>query len=178
VENLQGIHPALKAKKQEQQSQMRSGPFILEPKNSYSTNHTWIRGINGVYMIGVDHFVASVMPALEEVDFSDGKIVLKGGGKKLSLDLPIHGQVLRINPQLAAVPELVNYSPYHRGWIAVIKPAAEPKGFLNGITAQRWMDGEAEKLSAKKMLKGISLDSKEILNNWNTLAKEFFQAAR
>lgn len=176
METVHPAHPALTAKRKEQESQMRSGPFILEPKNSYSANHTWVKGINGVYIVGVDHFTAALLPTLEEVRVEDGKIILKGGGKKLSLDIPIEGQLLRVNPQLEAVPGLVNFSPYHRGWIAVIKTASKPAGFYNGIEALRWMDKETEKLAAKKMLNGLSLDSKEISGNWNTLAKEFFKA--
>jgi glycine cleavage system H protein len=44
---------------------------------------------------------------------------------------PVSGEVVRVNAELTAHPELVNSSPYEKGWIAVIKIANEAdKGML------------------------------------------------
>ena len=35
---------------------------------------------------------------------------------------PISGLVLEVNKELSDAPELVNKSPYEKGWITIIKP--------------------------------------------------------
>jgi len=35
---------------------------------------------------------------------------------------PISGLVLEVNNELSDAPELVNKSPYEKGWITIIKP--------------------------------------------------------
>jgi glycine cleavage system H protein len=57
---------------------------------------------------------------------------------------PISGEVLEVNEELSKHPELVNESPYERGWIAIIKPSSleadlrnlmDPRGYSEFLRA-------------------------------------------
>ena len=41
---------------------------------------------------------------------------------------PVAGQVVAVNGQLAAAPELVNQQPYGEGWLLRLKPSAPLAG--------------------------------------------------
>ena len=178
METSLGTHPALVSGRKEKQEAHLSGPFILEYRNGYSANHTWARGINGVYMVGLDHFTASLLPPVDSVEVKNGKIEVKAGDKTLLVDMPLKGDILRVNPALEAVPRLINYSPYHRGWVAIIKPSGEQISLKNGTEALRWLDSESAELTEKKVLKDNSLDRKEISRNWASLTKQFFSGKK
>jgi len=40
----------------------------------------------------------------------------------ISVKSPLSGAIVRINPQLASEPELLNRAPYGAGWMAVVQP--------------------------------------------------------
>jgi glycine cleavage system H protein len=55
---------------------------------------------------------------------------------------PVTGEVVEVNPELAASPELINQDPYGAGWMVKVKLAAEPAGLLSA--------GEYEELVASE----------------------------
>jgi len=41
----------------------------------------------------------------------------------ISVKSPLSGAIVKINPQLASEPELLNRAPYGAGWMAVVQPS-------------------------------------------------------
>ncbi len=70
-------------------------------------------------------------------------------GHAIPMLSPVGGEVVALNPDLLASPELVNADPYHRGWLMKIRvpnPAAAARNLLSGKLARAWMDGTTERL--------------------------------
>ncbi|MFH0874368.1 MAG: glycine cleavage system protein GcvH [archaeon] len=118
----------------------------------YSKEHEWIiiSGTEGTVGIS-DH----AQKALKDIVF----IELPTAGKKLEqgkpfcviesvksvsdVYSPVNGEVIDVNDELDDHPELVNESPYDKGWIAKVKITSADKALL--MTAEQY-----EKLIAGK----------------------------
>ena len=102
----------------------------------YTSEHEWIRVEGDEAFVGITD---SAQSELGEIVFIDvptvGETVGQGevfgsveAVKTVSdLNMPVTGEVLELNEELDAAPELVNNDPYGKGWIIriAIKDAAE-----------------------------------------------------
>jgi glycine cleavage system H protein len=107
------------------------GEFQIPSEFYYTKEHEWVRveGIN--CRIGVTDYAQNSLHEIVYVDLP------KVGAKvaqmqslgtvesvKAVADVysPVSGVVLEVNGELSNAPELVNKSPYEKGWITIIKP--------------------------------------------------------
>lgn len=95
----------------------------------YSKDHEWIRIDGTTAFIGITEFAQSELGDIVYVDIpSMGKTLQKEevfgtieAVKTVSdLFMPVSGTLLEINSELDNQPELVNNSPYEKGWIVKI----------------------------------------------------------
>lgn len=95
----------------------------------YSKDHEWIRIDGTTAFIGITEFAQSELGDIVYVDVpSMGKTLQKEevfgtieAVKTVSdLFMPVSGTLLEINSELDNQPELVNNSPYEKGWIVKI----------------------------------------------------------
>ncbi len=96
----------------------------------YIVSHEWVRIENSIATVGItdyaQHQLGDVvfveLPVIGmdfEKDSNAGEIEsVKAVG---DLIMPLSGEVIEINEQLAESPELVNNSPYDGGWMMKIK---------------------------------------------------------
>jgi glycine cleavage system H protein len=118
----------------------------------YTRNHEWIRdNEDGTATIGVTDFAQSelgdiVFIELEQPGFEfekDDEFGTIEAVKTVSeLFAPVSGEIMEINEQLEAEPELVNDDPYGDGWMVKVSLADESEleelmsaGDYNEITA-------------------------------------------
>jgi glycine cleavage system H protein len=97
----------------------------------YTKDHEWIRDNgDGTATVGITHFAQSELGDIVYVDIDTvGETIDKDAVfgtveavKTVSdLFMPITAEVLEINPELDANPELVNEDPYGKGWMVKIK---------------------------------------------------------
>jgi glycine cleavage system H protein len=81
----------------------------------YTKDHEWVRVEGDTATIGVTDFAAN---QLGDVVFVD----LPAVGKAVSdLYAPLSGQVVEVNGDLGAKPELVNSDPFGGGWMIKVK---------------------------------------------------------
>jgi glycine cleavage system H protein len=107
------------------------GEFQIPAEYYYTKEHEWVHIESSNCRIGVTDYAQN---SLHEVVYVD---LPKVGAKvaqmqslgtvesvKAVADVysPISGVVLEINSELSDAPELVNKSPYEKGWITVIRP--------------------------------------------------------
>ncbi len=96
----------------------------------YTKEHEWVRVEGGNARVGItDH----AQHELTEIVFAElpkvGKKVKKGDplgvveSVKTVSDIysPVSGEVAEANHQLEDLPQLINESPYEKGWIALVK---------------------------------------------------------
>ena len=111
----------------------------------YTAEHEWIRVEGEEAYVGITDYAQSELGEIVFVDVPTiGEEVAQGevfgsieAVKTVSdLNVPVTGEVLAINEELDAQPELVNNDPYGEGWI--IKIAVKDIAELDNL-----MDAEA-----------------------------------
>ena len=107
------------------------------PENiKYTSEHEWIRVEGSEAYVGITDYAQSELGEIVFIDVPTvGETVGQGevfgsveAVKTVSdLNMPVTGEVLELNADLDAQPELVNNDPYGKGWIIriVVKDAAE-----------------------------------------------------
>ena len=107
------------------------------PSNiKYTSEHEWIRVEGDEAYVGITDYAQSELGEIVFIDVPTvGETVGQGevfgsveAVKTVSdLNMPVSGEVLELNEELDAAPELVNNDPYGKGWIIriAIKDAAE-----------------------------------------------------
>lgn len=113
------------------------------PENlKYTKDHEWIRVEGEAAYVGITDFAQSELGEIVYVDIntegdslSEGDIFGSIEAVKTVSDLfmPASGTVIEINSALEDNPEMVNESPYDKGWIIKIelKNAAEINNLLS-----------------------------------------------
>ena len=97
----------------------------------FSKEHEWVDdNDDGTVTVGVTHHAQDAlgdivfveMPAVGEVVDVDQDFGVVESVKTVSdLYAPVSGEVVEVNDELEDAPELVNESPYERGWIVRIE---------------------------------------------------------
>jgi glycine cleavage system H lipoate-binding protein/NAD-dependent dihydropyrimidine dehydrogenase PreA subunit len=170
-----GTHAALRARKAEAKGPINIGPFEFRADRSYGPNHTWVRPIDGLAMVGADHFLASVLGRIKAVRVDKGGIRLQAEGRELELTLPIEGEVVRVNPEVGMVPRLVGFSPYQRGWLALVRPTGSAgTGLLRGSEADRWIREDVRRLETLVGRPAAEIEMPVPEGQWPHVREAFF----
>lgn len=101
------------------------------PSNiKYHPEHTWARVEEDIAIIGITDHAQDQLGEILYVDLPDtGKKIKQGEvfgsieSAKVASDLyaPVSGEVIEVNNDLSDSPELVNESPYEKGWMIKVK---------------------------------------------------------
>lgn len=101
----------------------------------YAASHEWVRSEgNGVYTVGISEHAQELLGDMVFVDLPDvGRVVTAGEdcavaeSVKAASDIysPISGEIIAVNSELEASPELVNSAPYGEGFLFQIKASDE-----------------------------------------------------
>ena len=111
----------------------------------YTSEHEWIRVEGDEAFVGITDYAQSELGEIVFIDVPTvGETVAQGevfgsveAVKTVSdLNMPVTGEVLELNEELDAAPELVNNDPYGKGWIIriAIKDAAELDKLMDAKT--------------------------------------------
>ena len=102
------------------------------PDLRYTKDHEWARTATGEVTVGVTAFAVEQLGDVTLVNFdvrvgdpvAEGKPFGTIESVKTLSDLfaPVAGKVVRINPDLATRPELVNEDCYGKAWMIAIAP--------------------------------------------------------
>lgn len=97
----------------------------------FSDEHEWADDDgDGTVVVGVSHHAQEALgdivfvefPAVgAEVEQGEALGVIESVKTVSDLYAPVSGEVVEVNQELEMAPELVNESPYDRGWIARIE---------------------------------------------------------
>lgn len=113
----------------------------------YTSEHEWIRIEGDIAYVGITDYAQEQLGDIVFVDISTVGETLKAGDTLGTIEvvktisdifLPIGGEVLEQNEELADCPELVNQDPYGKGWLIKMKLAAN-------VDTSSLLDAEAYK---------------------------------
>jgi len=97
----------------------------------YSEDHEWAKIVGSTVRIGVSDYAQDQLGDIVYVEFPEVGDSFEKGEEFGSLEsvkavselyLPMSGEVVAVNEELADAPELINEDPY-ANWIVEIKPA-------------------------------------------------------
>lgn len=137
--------------------EMILGGFRVPANLRYHAGHTWmLRERKNVHRVGADEFAAAVTGAVDRIELpKPGQWVRQGqkvfafqrGGAKVEMISPVEGEVLEVNPEIAAHPRLLREDPYGRGWLmTVFAPDEEgpARNLLPANLLRSWMKEASE----------------------------------
>lgn len=96
----------------------------------YTKEHEWARLEGNLATVGITDFAQHALGDITFVELpklgaemEQGKFLSTVESVKAASDVyaPFSGKIVKINETLAAQPELINQSPYEKGWIATIE---------------------------------------------------------
>jgi glycine cleavage system H lipoate-binding protein/NAD-dependent dihydropyrimidine dehydrogenase PreA subunit len=178
LEFVGGTHAALRSPPIAAAGPVQVGPFELRPDRSYARNHVWVRDLRGLLLVGADHFLSATLGPVDAVHAGDGKLRLTSGRRELALALPAGAAVVRTNREAETLPRLVNFSPYDRGWLAVLRPGTTGgTPLLAGLDARRWMQSELRRLEKLVGQDAAALRLPVAARHWMRVSKACFSAA-
>lgn len=197
-----GLISSSRMKKVRQESpspKMHIGQTIVD--RYYHPGHSWaVVNSPELVTVGVDDFAQRVIGHLSSIrlpvpgaSVKQGEVytTLLRGEKSLPQVAPVSGVIVGVNEKLVKNPELVNSSPFDRGWVVKIAPAhlaLEIRNLLKGIVAERWEEAVRKQLvqwfspklhpvlqDGGQIVEGVS----DLVGNeeWLRLVREFFPVA-
>ena len=106
------------------------------PKDlKYTTSHEWVRNEGeGIYSVGITEHAQELLGDMVFIDLpevgtefaaSDDCAVAESVKAASDIYAPIAGEIVEVNDELEASPELVNSAPYTDGWLFRIKASDE-----------------------------------------------------
>ncbi|APB70086.1 glycine cleavage system protein H [Paenibacillus polymyxa] len=109
----------------------------------YTDEHEWVqRTENGTVRIGITDFAQHQLGDIVFVELPEAGATIEQGAEigtiesvKTVSDLfaPVTGTILKVNETLESTPELVNESPYDKGWMIEVEMDKEVEEALGKL---------------------------------------------
>lgn len=125
---------------------------MARPENLlYSKTHEWVRVDGAVATVGITDYAQEQLGDVVMVDLpAVGKTVTAGqemgtveSVKAVSeVFSPISGEVVEVNGELEAHPELVNQDPFGAGWLVKIKVIETPANLMDAQAYEQFVREE------------------------------------
>jgi glycine cleavage system H protein len=175
--------------------------FMVPEQLSYHPGHSWaLQERRNLVRVGMDEFAAALVGHIERIELpKPGQWIRQGqrvwslfrDGQKTEMVSPTEGEVIEINPEVVAHPELLRTDPYGKGWLALIHVPDEESTARNLIPkgmVRIWMREAVGRLYARQpQLAGAvaadgGLPAEDLLEslpdaNWKQVTGEFFLTA-
>ena len=129
---------------------------MARPENlKYTPTHEWLRIEGDLAVVGITDFAVEQLSDIVFIDLPQaGQAVAKGDrfgeveSTKTVSDLmaPVSGTVTEVNSQLTDNPEILNQSPFEKGWILKVRMSdpGEASSLLGAAAYQAQIDAAAE----------------------------------
>ncbi|MEM1575555.1 MAG: glycine cleavage system protein GcvH [Nitrososphaerota archaeon] len=121
----------------------------------YTGKHIWVKVEKGIATIGISDYAQKKMQEILTVELPHlnerieaGEIIGSVGSIDSALDIisPVSGKIIDVNEELLDNPELINESPYDRGWIVKIEMKNEEElyGLMDHEDYRKYIEEIAE----------------------------------
>ena len=118
----------------------------------YAATHEWVRVEGDEAVIGITDFAQEQLGDITFIDLPAAGTILEAGQEMGSVEsvkaaselyAPVTGEVLEVNADLDATPEIINESPYDGGWMIRVKLSSSPSGLMNVEEYEEHAENEA-----------------------------------
>jgi len=118
----------------------------------YTKDHEWARVEGKNAFIGITDYAQSSLGDITFVELPKAGRMLKQSEPSATVEsvkaasdvyAPLSGKVLSVNQELAAHPELVNQSPYEKGYFFLIEleDESEKANLMDALSYKRYAEG-------------------------------------
>jgi glycine cleavage system H protein len=101
------------------------------PSNlKYTTTHEWVDLQNNITIVGITDYAQHQLGDIVFIELPEVGMVFEKESNAGEIEsvkavgdliMPLSGEIIEVNEQLAEHPELVNSSPYDKGWMMKIE---------------------------------------------------------
>jgi len=136
--------------------------YFLPDNLYYHKEHFWAKVEGNTVMVGTTDFAQKLAGQIVYIELpSVGKMIEQGkpcgsmeSGKWVGrVYAPISGKVESINEALEDSPELINESPYEKGWMFKVNPSnlqEELKNLMQGKNLEEFIKSEIVRINKTK----------------------------
>jgi len=118
----------------------------------YTKEHEWVKVEGAKAKIGITDYAQHKLGDITFVEPPESGFEVKQGGAftgiesvKAASDIysPLSGKITAFNKELENSPELINSSPYEKGWIVEInlKDASEASSLMDAAAYKKYLEG-------------------------------------
>lgn len=106
----------------------------------YAPTHEWVRVDGETATVGITDYAQGQLGDLTFVDLPTPGNVVDAGDEVAAVEsvkaaseiyAPVSGEIVAVNTELDATPELINQDAFGAGWMFKIKLSAQPSGLLD-----------------------------------------------
>lgn len=114
----------------------------------YAEDHEWVKPEGENYRTGVSDYAQDQLGEIVFVELPDIGAEFDKGDEFGTLEsvkavaelcMPISGEIVAVNEELADAPELVNTDPYEKGWLIEVRPA-DPTEYKKLMTKKAYAE--------------------------------------
>ena len=109
--------------------------MLIPEELKYQKTDEWVKIVDGVATVGITDYAQDSLSDVVFVEFDvDIDDEVSAGGSMATIEsvkaaaevvFPVSGKVIEINQALIDTPELLNESPYEKGWLVKIQASDE-----------------------------------------------------
>ena len=128
---------------------MKIEGYDIHEDRYYTKDHEWIIVEQDQCRIGITDYaqktlhevVFAELPEVgREIKKTENFANLESVKAVAEVYAPLSGKILKINDELNNNPELINKSPYDKGWIAIIQPSIQDEEIKLFMDAEKYGD--------------------------------------
>jgi len=134
---------------------MSTNEYEIREDCLYTGKHIWVKVEKGIATIGISDYAQKKMQEILTIELPHlnerieaGEIIGSLGSIDSALDIisPVSGKIIDVNEELLDNPELINESPYDRGWIVKIEMKNEEElyGLMDPEDYRKYIEEMAE----------------------------------
>lgn len=109
--------------------------MLIPEELKYQKTDEWVKIVDGVATVGITDYAQDSLSDVvfvefdvdvdDEVSAGDSMATIESVKAAAEVVFPVSGKVIEINQALIDTPELLNESPYEKGWLVKIQASDE-----------------------------------------------------
>jgi len=125
---------------------------MARPENlKYSKTHEWVRVEGDVATVGITDYAQEQLGDVVMVEMAKVGSQVTVGKEMGTVEsvkavsevfAPVSGEVIEVNGELEAHPELVNQDPFGAGWLAKVKVSHIPAELMDAAAYEKFVQEE------------------------------------
>jgi glycine cleavage system H protein len=121
----------------------------------YHKEHTWVRVSGNKATIGITDHAQEALGDIVYIDLPDPDSSIEANAEFSEIEstkatspviAPISGSIVEVNEELSETPEIINESPYEKGWIAVVEVSDESEldALMESADYEKYVEEESK----------------------------------